>query len=367
MKLKTGYTTGTCAALAARAAVKMIFEQKLIDRELVLTPKGKIIEAKILNPKFSNTSAVCAVRKYSGDDPDVTDGILIFANVRLNDGKDINIDGGKGVGRITKRGLQQDIGQAAINNTPKKMILENIRELFNKYGYKGGADVIISAPQGEEIAKKTYNPRLGIMGGISILGTSGIVEPMSEQAIIDTIRAELSVKKAEGSNYVMIAPGNYGIDFIREKFDADLNKAVKCSNFVGEALDISREMEFDRVLLIGHIGKFVKLAGGIMNTHSKNSDSRMEILAANTAMVTDNIELVKNIMSCVTTDEALKLIKAEGIINSVMEKIIEKAYFYVDNRVKGEIETGILMFSNIYGILGKSHNVNRMFEHFKGV
>lgn len=365
MELKKGYTTGTCAALAARAAVKMIFEQRIIDSESVLTPNGKRIEAKILNARFTENSALCAVRKYSGDDPDVTNGILIFVNATINTGKNINIDGGKGVGRITKPGLQQDIGQAAINNTPKKMILENVGELFKEYGYNGGADIIISVPEGEETAKKTYNPRLGIVGGISILGTSGIVEPMSKQAIIDTIRSELSVKKAEGNNYVMIAPGNYGIDFIREEFNSDLDKAVKCSNFVGEALDLSREMKFDGVLLIGHIGKFVKLAGGIMNTHSKNADGRMEILAANTALVTDNIELVKNIMKCATTDEALKLIKSEGVINEVMEKIIDRAAFYIDNRVEGEIETGILMFSNVYGILGKSDKVNSMFKHFK--
>lgn len=368
MKLRSGYTTGTCATIATRAAFRMIFEQKIIESEGVMTPKGKRIDTKIIEQSFDKISASCAVKKYSGDDPDVTNGINIFAYIKLDSTKrEITIDGGIGVGRITKPGLEQKINEPAINKVPRKMIMENARELMDSYGYEGGANIIISVPQGEEIAKKTYNPRLGIVGGISILGTSGIVEPMSEQAIIDTINVELSVKKEEDGDYVMIAPGNYGIDFIKDSFDVDLNRAVKCSNFVGEALDFAKEKEFKGVLLIGHIGKFVKLAGGIMNTHSKNSDSRMEILAANTALYTDNIDILRNIMNSVTTDEALKFIKAEGILDNVMKKIIDKATFYINNRVNSEIETGILMFSNVYGILGKSDNADNMFEHFKGV
>lgn len=362
-KLKSGYTTGTCATIATRAAIKMIFEQKTVFKEGVLTPKGKIIETEILEPYYNKGSAVCAVKKYSGDDPDVTNGILIYSKVSLNSTGKINIDGGKGVGRVTKKGLNQPVGEAAINSVPREMISQNAKYLLEEYGYEGGADIVISVPQGEKIAEKTYNPRLGIIGGISILGTSGIVEPMSEQAIIDTIRVELSVKKAQNTDYVMIAPGNYGIDFIKESFNADLNKAVKCSNFVGEALDISREMDFKGVLLIGHIGKFVKLAGGIMNTHSSNADSRMEILAANTVYFTDNINVIRNILNCVTTDEALKILKSEGILHSVMKKIIEKAAFYVNNRVKGEVETGIIIFSNDFGILGQSTNVNKLFKN----
>lgn len=366
MELKSGYTTGTCAAMAASAAVKMIFEQKTVEFQSVMTPKGKIIEAEILNPVFDSVSASCAVKKYSGDDPDVTNGILIYAHVKINNTANINIDGGIGVGRVTKPGLQRKIGEAAINNVPRKMILENIQALFEDYGYEGGADIVIYVPEGEERAKKTYNPKLGIVGGISILGTSGIVEPMSEQAVIDTIKVELSVKKAEGGSYAVITPGNYGMDFIKESLELDLNKAVKCSNFVGDTLDFVRKMEFKGVLLIGHIGKLVKLAGGIMNTHSRNADGRMEIMAANTALVTDNVMLMRSIMSCVSTDEAIKHIKDEGILNEVMQKIIERAAFYADNRVKGEIEVGILMFSNAYGILGKTSNVSHILEHLKG-
>lgn len=365
MKLKKGYTTGTCVTLAARASIKMIFEQKCIEREAVVTPDGIIIEADILEQKFEKLKAECAVKKYSGDDPDVTNGILLFVRAILNKTGEIKIIGGKGVGRVTKAGLEQEIGQPAINKTPREMIRKNVSELLDFYGYEGGADILITVPQGEEIAKKTFNSRLGIEGGISILGTSGIVEPMSEKAIIDTIKAELSVKKANEGDYIMIAPGNYGIDFIRHSFNVDLNKAVKCSNFIGDTLDFVKEQSFKGILLVGHIGKLVKLAGGIMNTHSKNADCRMEILASATALFTEDIILVRKILNCTTTDEALELIDKAGLLDIVMEKIIEGASFYVNNRLNNEVETALVMFSNVFGILGKTSNASDMLKHFK--
>lgn len=367
LELKKGYTTGTCAAVAAKAAVKMIFDREIVKKESVLTPKGVVVETEIIKPSFDLNSASCAVRKYSGDDPDVTNGMLIFASVALNDCGRITIDGGEGVGRITKKGLSQNIGEAAINSVPKKMIAENVEMVFDEYSYFGGADIVISVPDGEKIAEKTFNSRLGIVGGISILGTSGIVEPMSEQAIVDTIKAEIDVKRAESGDYIMIAPGNYGFDFIKQSFDVDLNNAVKCSNFVGETLDFAKKAGFKGIMLVGHIGKFVKLAGGIMNTHSKNADCRMEILASNTALVCDDLNLVRNILNCCSTDEALKLIIEKGVCEKVMEHIVEKSLFYVRNRLKCDIEIGIVIFSNVYGVLGKSNGAEKMFEYFRQV
>ncbi len=365
MESEYGFTTGTCAAIAAKAAARMIFEGKAILRESVVTPKGFIVETEIFEPKTEKSIASCAVRKYSGDDPDVTNGLMIFACVKLSEKKTITVDGGKGVGRVTKRGLSQNIGDAAINKTPKKMIVENVLSVFEKYSYEGGAEIIISVPDGEKVAEKTFNPRLGIIGGISILGTSGIVEPMSQQAVIDTIKAEISVKKENDGNYIMIAPGNYGIDFIKKSFDVDLNKAVKCGNFIGEALLFSKEKGFKGIFLIGHIGKFIKLAGGIMNTHSLNADGRMEILAANTALVCDDLNVVRKIMECATTDDAVKIIDAAGVLEKVMGRIIKKALFYTNNKLGCDIEVGIVMFSNIYGILGKSDNVCDMLKYFR--
>lgn len=365
MELKKGYTTGTCATIAAKAAAEMLFLGKKIEKESIITPSGVKVECDIINIELKKNAVSCGVKKYSGDDPDVTNGILIYAEVKLKKERELSLDGGIGVGRVTKSGLQQKIGEAAINKVPRKMILNAVAEAFEKYGYEGGADILISIPEGVEIAKKTFNPRLGIVGGISVLGTSGIVEPMSEQAIIDTIKVEIDVKKANEGDYIMIAPGNYGIDFIKQEFNLDLDKAVKCSNFIGDALDFAVKADFKGVLLIGHIGKLVKLGAGIMNTHSRNADGRMEVFAANTAMVSDNIGLIRKIMECITTDEAIKLLKEENICDRVMERITDKIKFYVDNRVKNEIEIGIIVFSNVYGILGKSSNADDLINRFK--
>lgn len=366
--LKKGYTTGTCAAIASGAAVTMVLQQNIVKEYSLKTPMGICVTVPVLEPYFESDFAGCAVKKYSGDDPDITDGILVYATVRLNNSGIIKIDGGKGVGRVTKAGLQQPIGSAAINDVPRKMIHSAVVSVFELYDYKGGADVIISVPEGEAIAKKTYNPRLGIEGGISILGTSGIVEPMSEQALIDTIRTELSVKKANDGDYVIIAPGNYGVDFVRNTYGVDLNKAVKCSNFVGDALDMAKEMRFKGVVLVGHIGKLVKLSGGIMNTHSKNADCRLELLASATALYTDNINTIRSILNCVTTDDALSLIKGEGILDLVMKKIVAKIESHLKNRLdktEGNMEVAVVVFSNVYGILAQSENATELMSNIK--
>lgn len=364
-ELRSGFTTGTCAAIATKAALKMLFEQQNIASESVMTPKGIEIETDIENASYSDRYASCAVRKDAGDDPDVTNGILVYSKVEFIDGTGIIIDGGVGVGRVTKPGLWQEIGEAAINKVPRQMIADVVKEQLDIHDYEGGVKITISVPQGVEIARKTFNPRLGIEGGISILGTSGVVEPMSEQAIIDTIKVEIDVKKANEGDYLMIAPGNYGIDFIKESYNVDLEKAVKCSNFVGEALDFAEKAGFKGLLMIGHIGKFVKLAGGIMNTHSKNADSRMELLAVHAAFETDDIKLVRKIMDCVTTDDAIAILKEAGICDAVMKRILEKALFYVGNRVGNELEIGMVIFSNEHGLLAQSDNAEQMFQRFK--
>lgn len=348
-KPRSGYTTGTCAAIAARAAVRMIFEQRVPCGESVMTPSGRVIETSVSDARFDKNSASCAVKKDAGDDPDVTNGMLIYTRVSLRrDGK-ITVDGGEGIGRVTKRGLKQAVGEAAINPVPRRMLTENVSEMLEKYGYEGGADILVYAPGGAEVAKKTFNPRLGIEGGISILGTGGIVEPMSERAIIDTIDTELSVKHAEGAEYIMLAPGNYGMEHIREKTGLDIGRAVKCSNFIGNALDLCVMHGFKGVLLVGHTGKLVKLAGGIMNTHSRYADCRMEIIAANTALLSGDISLVRGLLACCTTDAALELLDGAGLTDAVMQKITDRAAEIIKNRVNGGLETGIIMFSGAGG------------------
>ena len=225
--------------------------------------------------------------------------------------------------------------------------------------YHGGISVIISAPEGEQLAKKTFNPRLGIVGGISILGTTGIVEPMSEKALVDTIRVELRQRRASGAEYVLLTPGNYGSDFIKNELGLDMKIAVQVSNFIGDALDICKELGFKGALLIGHVGKLVKIAGGMMNTHSKYGDCRMEILAAHAGAAGAAKETVEEILDCVACDDVLRILRDAGLRESTMTRLIERVQFHLQHR-SDEMEIGVLTFSKEYGILGKTGNVGEL-------
>ena len=359
-KLRYGYTTGSCAAAASKAAAAMLLSGKEISYVELHTPKGIDLRLEVLDISREDNAVSCAIQKDGGDDPDVTNGILIYAKVSREpaDEAQIIIDGGIGVGRVTKPGLEQPVGTAAINKVPRQMIRENLEAVCEQYHYHGKLSVVISIPSGVELAAKTFNPRLGIVGGISVLGTSGIVEPMSEQALIDTIRVEMRQKLANGMEYLLVVPGNYGIDFLDQYgHGLQLEDAVKCSNFVGEALDAAVEFGAKGVLLVGHIGKFVKLAGGIMNTHSHNADARMELLTVHAALLGAPVELLQKMMECVTTDDALKYLKEADLMEPVMERIMEKMEFYVNQRAQHQLELGVITFSNVFGILGQTKNV----------
>ena len=247
--MRQGFTTGSCAAAAAKAAAYMLLTGKRKETITIETPKGILYEAEIKDVSKSETKVSCGVEKDGGDDPDVTTGLLIYASVSYAAEKGVFIDGGNGVGQVTKPGLDQPVGNAAINHVPREMITKEVLDVCEAVDYQGGLFVEISAPGGEQVAEKTFNPRLGIVGGISILGTSGVVEPMSTQAILDTIRVELSQRKALGYDYVAITPGNYGQDFIRKTYGYDLDKSVKCSNFIGQTIDMAVELGFQKLLL----------------------------------------------------------------------------------------------------------------------
>ena len=349
-KLRLGYTTGSCAAAAAKAAAYMLLTGRPKDTIDLLTPKGIRLHLTVEEIKITSSEVSCAIRKDSGDDPDATRGTLIFACVRKTDAPGVLIDGGAGVGRVTKRGLDQPVGAAAINSVPRRMIEENVREVCVLCGYDGGVSVVISVPEGEALAKKTFNPRLGIVGGISILGTTGIVEPMSEQALVDTIRVELRQRRELGAEYVLLTPGNYGADFIRDSIGIDPRTAVLTSNFIGDALELSHELGFHGALLIGHIGKLVKLAGGMWNTHSKFGDCRMELLAAHAASLGLRPEKVSELLQCVMCDDALRILREEQLYDSVLARLAGRIEFHLQHKC-GEMEVGAMVFSKEYGRL----------------
>jgi len=359
--MKLGHTTGTCAAAASKAAAVMLFSQNSADSVKIMTPKGKELILAVEDPRFGVTDASCAVRKDGGDDADCTHGTLIYSRVSFSE-HGINIDGGEGIGRVTRNGLDQPVGNAAINHVPREMISKAVKEICCEYDYGGGIDVIIGAPEGRELAKRTFNPRLGIVDGISIIGTSGIVEPMSETAMIDAMRTETKVKMASGAKHLLFVPGNYGKDFLRLFPHISDTDSIKCSNYVGESLDAAAEFGAESVLLAGNIGKLVKIAGGMMNTHSKYGDCRMDILASCSVAAGLDISYIRRILNCVTADDALDVMHETGSVKNVMDVMIKRIAFNLDNRVRGKIETGAMVFSAKYGRLCETDNAENMIK-----
>ncbi|MBR4322621.1 cobalt-precorrin-5B (C(1))-methyltransferase CbiD [Treponema sp.] len=460
-----GYTTGTCAAAASLAATRMLLTQKNVPYVTLTTPKGIKVFIEIEDAEFSETYAKCSVRKYSGTDPDVTNGINIFASVRkiergeerggsekskivtdfqrkdspeetfVSEGQaaglqgktsgcegfHITIKGGEGVGRVTLLGLDQKPGEAAINSVPRKMILDGVRAEVEKFYGRNcdeaqagrkipglcsadstlslsfpcpieGLEVTISVPEGEKIAKQTFNPKLGIVGGISILGTSGIVEPMSEQALLDTIKLEINVRKSQGFRILPVVPGNYGADFLQSEFGFSVETAVHCSNFVYDTVQMAKKAGFKKMLFCGHLGKLVKVAGGIKNTHSKYGYGRMEILSQLAESLFEKGDFTGRIESCgrcggkISTDECFSSIKNEllacisteqavKVLDSIDEKheVRQKIMAELARRIQknmlewagGEIETEVLVFTKEMGLLGQTQAAGKFIDEIK--
>lgn len=364
-KLRFGFTTGTCAAAAAKAAVRMLLSGERVMEIPLLTPKGILLHLPLEDIQEEEDAVSCAVRKDAGDDPDTTNGILIYARVQKQKTAEIVVDGGIGVGRVTRPGLEQKVGDAAINRVPLTMIQKAASEEASRADYEGGLKIIISVPRGEVIAKKTFNPRLGIQGGISILGTTGIVEPMSEKALIESIRVEMRQRKEQGEDYLLMTPGNYGAAYLKEQMSLPFEKNIKCSNYIGETIDMAIDMGVRGILFISHIGKFVKVAAGIMNTHSHSADARMEVLCSNAIRAGGDLDAARKILACNTTDEALEVLREAGILKETMEEILTRIQFYLDHRSYEQILLGAVLFSNEQGYLGQTRDAKKLITYLK--
>ena len=365
--LRRGWTTGTCAQAAAAAAAQALLAGSL-PREgtdwtvTVHLPDGQPFTLPVQSGKIEKRDSqgrplavTCKVKKDSGDDPDVTDGVTVCATVSFFSEDRIEIDGGQGIGRVTKPGLSQPVGSAAINPVPRQMIQKELVRLKEAAGWEGGFQVLVEIPGGEMLAQRTFNPRIGIVGGLSVLGTSGIVEPMSEKALIDTIEVEIKVKLAEGRRCLIAAPGNYGLDFLRDRWGILARDTVKCSNYIGETIDLAAEHGAEGMLFVGHIGKLVKIAGGIMNTHSRWGDCRMELLASAALRAGLSGDRAAALLGCNTTEDALQIL-TEKERRKVMDCLLEKIHTYLNIRAQSsaqrDMKTGAVLFSNVYGVLG---------------
>ena len=365
-QLRCGYTTGTCAALAAAGATELLLSGKKPETLSLMTPKGIPVKTAPDYLSLNGEISVCGVKKDAGDDADVTHGLTVEAHVKKSRSCGIVIDGGEGVGRVTKPGLDQPVGYAAINRMPRRMIEEQVQQVCDTFGYDGGIEVLICIPGGKEAAKKTFNPMLGVEGGLSVLGTSGIVEPMSEQALVDTIAVELRQAAAMGAKRLILTPGNYGEEFLREnKIAQKADKVVKCSNFIGDALDIAGTHSFEEILLVGHIGKLVKLAGGVMNTHSKYADCRTELVCAHAALCGASREVCTELMQAATTDACIEILDRANLRDIVLDSLFKAIQHHLEHRVRGKYRIGAVLFSNQYGLLGQTQMAKEITESWK--
>lgn len=394
-KYRRGYTTGSCATAVSKAAVYMLLTNEKIDTVNIDTPKGIYLSIPVVfseikkNEDTEEIYSICSVKKDGGDDIDATNGIEIFAkatwvyedeidkseNNFSFEGDGFCVFSGEGVGIITKKGLSVEPGRPAINPVPQKMIAKEVEAVLKASEEKVLNDknslddrkkvikITIFIPKGEEVANKTFNPRLGIVGGISIIGTSGIVEPMSDEGWKKSLSIELNMKKELGMDKIILVPGNHGESFISDRIGEN-SSVVRTSNFLGYMLMEAKRMGFKKILLAGHIGKFIKLSAGIFNTHSKVADARNEILIANLALMGASTELVRKIDDCLTTEEATDIVYENGfgeVFDIICEKCKKRAEMHVDN----EIEIEVFIFKMDKTVLGKSKNAEKMLDSFR--
>ena len=366
--LRCGYTTGTCAALGAAGAARLLLTGRAPETVGLRTPKGLVVEVAPQRCRLTAQGAECAIVKDGGDDIDATTGLPVVAEVSLlpDAPGTVTIDGGHGVGRVTKPGLDQPLGAAAINHVPRRMITEALTKEAEAAGYTGGFAVVICIDGGEEAARRTFNPHIGVEGGLSVLGTSGIVEPMSQQAILDTLQLEIH-QAALRSRRLILAPGNYGLDYLAQNMPelADI-PIVKVSNFIGDALDMAAAEHFEEVLLVGHVGKLVKLAGGIMNTHSRQADCRTELFCTHAALCGAPQPVCRALMDAATTDACLAVLDEAGLRAAVLESLLEAVQLHLDRRAAGAFAVGAVLFSNQSGPLGQTKTADALLKKWKG-
>ncbi len=375
-KLRRGITTGTCSAAAAQAAARFLFFGERKESIGILTPKQVRVEVPVYYEESGEDFAEFYVKKDSGDDPDVTNGAKVCVRVsrKKPDGErwftsddypELFLTGGTGIGTVTKKGLEQEVGMSAINKVPREMIFRAVGEIQKMTEEHSNLWIVVSIPDGEELAKKTFNSKLGIEGGLSVLGTSGILEPMSEQSIIDTIEVEIRQYAGQGGTSLLVMPGNYGQAYASEYLKLDLKNSVKCSNYIGDTLDLAVNYGIREFLLVGNIGKLVKLAAGIMNTHSRIADGRQEIFCTHASLAGADKEVIRKLLNSINTEEMLGILEEEHLREPVLQSICEKIQEHMEFRIKGQMTFGVVLFSEHYGYLGQTKDTKKIIEHYR--
>lgn len=345
--MRWGYSTGTCAAAASRAALLLLLEGRTVSEVEVELPDCRQIRIPVENVCSSGNEAIAEVIKDAGDDLDITDGVSIFARVKLHPGPGIVIKGGAGVGIVSKPGLAVAVGEPAINPVPRAMIERSLTPLLPS---AQGLLVEISVPAGEHLAGKTLNPRLGIVGGISILGTSGLVRPMSDEAYLDSLIPQIDQAIALGYHSLVFTPGGMGARRISE-LGVPAEAVVQTSNFIGQMLDKAVERRVGRILLFGHIGKLIKVSAGIFQTHSKVADARRETMAAYLALWGAPQQTIARIMKANTIEACLPLVQESGL-DMIYRQLAEAASLHCQQRCFNQVAVGTAMYSLEGTLLG---------------
>ncbi|EGO61958.1 cobalt-precorrin-5B (C(1))-methyltransferase CbiD [Acetonema longum] len=345
-KMRRGITTGTCAAAAAKAALYAYFgEHKTIVE--IETPQGHTLFVPVAASEKTFSGGRASVVKDAGDDPDITNGVTIYTDVTLLPSAEIVIKAGPGVGTVTKPGLSVAVGQPAINPGPQTMIKKAVRDLLPE---DQGACVTVSIPGGEALAARTLNPILGIAGGLSVIGTTGIVEPMSEEAFKNSLVPQMQVVKALGKPHLIFVPGKIGQD-IAVRCNLPQDATVQTSNFIGFMLEKAVELEFKSVLLFGHLGKLVKVAAGIFHTHNRMADARMETIAAYAGAAGASQAIIREILQCNTTEAAIPILEKQGL-HSLYPLLAQKASERAMQYVFGDLTVGTVIVTMRGEVLG---------------
>jgi len=374
MTLRSGYTTGSCATAAAKAAAIGLFTGNIPDEVEIDTPAGIKLKLSVYHKQLSADEAACAVQKDAGDDPDVTNGCYVHAKVKRNFTQTIEIDGGEGVGRVTKPGLQVPVGHAAINPVPRRMIEGAVKEVI---GNNCGLKIVISVPDGKTLGEKTFNPKLGIIGGISIIGTTGIVRPMSEDAFKTSLLCGLDIAQGIGYETVVLVPGSLGERSILNLFNIPKDQVIQISNFVGFMLTAAGQRNFKRIILAGHPGKLAKLLRGDFQTHSAVSKPANDILIdiivqkvqyggqesgvrgqkTETRLPNAILNHLKEVSTIEGIVELLREYKYLSIMDEVAEKVETKVLeFYRDKQPFPTLEVGVILFDMKGSIIGISNS-----------
>ena len=352
-KLRTGFTTGTCATAASKAGILAIINQQSLNNVDVILPKRDKINIQINSCNFSKDNAQCSVIKDGGDDPDVTHGAEIFVDISLTDTiGSIEIDGGKGVGRVTKPGLGLEIGTAAINPTPKKMILENIQEVGEEVLGKNGIKIVVSVPTGEELAKKTDNPRIGILDGISILGTSGIVIPYSTASFAAAIRQQIDVVSSMNDEEVVLTTGGRSEDFAREIIKLPDHSFIQMGDFSGYTIQQCAKKSLKKAYVAGFIGKLAKMAAGVKQTHVKGGKVDMKFLSELAKRCNANSETIRKILGANTARNVQEIV-IEDSVDGFFDEITKETCNQMRQHSEEKIPVEVILFNFDGNILSR--------------